>query len=225
MLPDLPPRWASLLESEVRAPSFAALGAFLADEERRGAVVLPPAAERFAALALTPPEEVRAVLLGQDPYPTPGDAHGLCFSVRRGLAPPRSLRNVYRELAADLPGFRAPGHGNLEAWARGGVLLLNTVLTVRAGEAGSHRGRGWEAFTDGVLRALARRPRRIVFALWGRVAQEKRPIVDAAPHAVVACAHPSPLSARHFLGCRCFSEINRRLDEAGLPPVDWTLPP
>jgi len=224
MIPPLPTPWSPLLHPETVQPYFRSLDAFLATELSGGHSILPPPDEMFAALALTPVDQVRVLLLGQDPYPTPGDAHGLCFSVRRDRPVPRSLRNIYKELSADIPGFTPPAHGNLEAWARQGVLLLNTVLTVRPHEPNSHRARGWEHFTDRIIAHLNARPTRIVFLLWGNAAQKKRGLITDPRHAVVACAHPSPLSARLFLGCRCFSAVNRHLTEAGLPPIDWQLP-
>jgi len=224
MLPPVPDAWRSLLSGAVHSPSFRELERFLAAEEAAGQVVLPAATDRFRALALTPPQAVRVVLLGQDPYPTPGDAHGLCFSVPPDRRVPRSLRNVYRELAADLPGFAAPEHGHLEAWARRGLLMLNTVLTVRAHAAHSHRGQGWEEFTDHVIRVLNERPEPIVFLLWGNAAHAKAELVTADRHALVRTAHPSPLSARRFFGCRCFSAVNHHLERWGQPPFDWSLP-
>jgi len=213
-----------LLQPETVQPYFRNLATFLATEQSGGRSILPPPGEIFAALEMTPVDQVRVLLLGQDPYPTPGDAHGLCFSVRRDRPVPRSLRNIYKELAADIPGFSAPAHGNLEAWARQGVLLLNTVLTVRPHEPNSHRAQGWENFTDRIIAHLNARPTRVVFLLWGNAAQKKRVLITDPRHAVVACAHPSPLSARLFLGCRCFSAVNRHLTDAGLPPIDWQLP-
>ncbi|HRE04858.1 MAG TPA: uracil-DNA glycosylase [Opitutaceae bacterium] len=224
LLPPLPLSWNPLLRSEVEEPYFQDLSRFLTAEAAAGRAVLPAAQEIFAALDLTPYEDVRVVLLGQDPYPTPGDAHGLCFSVRRDRPVPRSLRNIYRELAADIPGFTAPDHGNLESWARQGMLLLNTVLTVRPHEPQSHRGRGWETFTDRIIAHLNRKSKRVVFLLWGNSAHKKRSLITGAHHAIVACAHPSPLSARLFFGCRCFSAVNRHLEESGQPPILWKLP-
>jgi uracil-DNA glycosylase len=224
MLPLLPEAWHPLLHAATQTPSFRALEAFLAAEAAEGQVVLPPPADRFRALELTPPDAVRVVLLGQDPYPTPGDAHGLCFSVTPDRRTPRSLRNVYRELAADVPGFRAPDHGHLEAWARRGLLMLNTVLTVRAHAANSHRKRGWEDFTDHIIAALNARAEPVVFLLWGNAAHGKADLVTADRHAIVRAAHPSPLSARHFLGCRCFSAVNQHLERWGQPPFDWSVP-
>ncbi len=223
-LPSLPPSWNPLLHPERSEPYFQDLNRFLAEEAAAGRTVLPAAHEIFAALDLTPYEDVRVLLLGQDPYPTPGDAHGLCFSVRRDRPVPRSLRNIYRELAADIPGFIAPNHGNLESWARQGMLLLNTVLTVRPHEPQSHRGRGWETFTDRIIAHLNRKSERVVFLLWGNSAHKKRSLITGPQHAVVACAHPSPLSARLFFGCRCFSAVNRHLQESSQPPITWQLP-
>ena len=224
MLPEIPSSWCESLRAEVEKPYFRALDAFLDAELAAGKAILPAREDVFAALRFTAPEDVRVVLLGQDPYPTPGHAHGLCFSVRREVRPiPGSLRNIYKELAADV-GFVPPGHGNLEAWARQGVLMLNTALTVRAGEANSHQKKGWETFTDRVLELVNVRTERVVFVLWGRNAQAKRGLITGASHRVVECAHPSPLSARLFLGCRCFSAVNRLLVEGGRAPLVWQLP-
>ncbi|MGA1452100.1 MAG: uracil-DNA glycosylase, partial [Ilumatobacteraceae bacterium] len=165
----------------------------------------------------------RAVILGQDPYHGPGQAHGLCFSVRRGVARPPSVANIHRELHDDL-GVPPPVHGNLERWAAAGVLLLNTTLTVRGGEAGSHRGRGWERFTDRIIEVLSARAEPLVFVLWGSSARAKRPMIDTGRHGLVESAHPSPLSAhRGFLGSRPFSKVNALLADRGADPIDWTL--
>jgi uracil-DNA glycosylase len=224
MMPEIPPAWRPLLAEETSQNYFRDLRAFLEAEDAAGAQTLPAREDIFNALALTPPDAVKVLLVGQDPYPTPGHAHGLCFSVRPGVRPlPRSLTNVFKELRDDV-GFRLPNHGCLESWARQGVLLLNTVLTVRAGEAGSHRGRGWERFTDRIIALVNAQPRRVVFVLWGRDAQKKLPLITGEQHRVVACAHPSPLSARLFFGSRCFSKINQHLVEAGAAPIDWTIP-
>jgi uracil-DNA glycosylase len=222
MLPPIPAPWQPLLAAAAARDSFRALDAFLDAEVAAGKEILPPRAEIYRALALTPPERVRVLLLGQDPYPTPGDAHGLAFSVGPGVRIPGSLRNVFKELRADVD-FRVPNHGGLEEWAERGVLLLNTVLTLRAGEAFSHRGRGWEELTDAVIRAVDARPERVVFVFWGNAAKAKRALVTQPHHRVVECAHPSPLSARLFLGCRCFSKINAALAAAGLAPIDWAI--
>jgi len=221
MLPSVPPSWRSQLARVTRAQSYRSLNA-LVTGERLAHNVLPAAALIYRALEVTPPEAVRVVLLGQDPYPTPGHAHGLCFSVRPEVQPlPGSLRNIYKELATDIPGFQPPAHGFLESWARQGILMLNTVLTVRAGEANSHQKRGWEEFTDEVIRVVNHQPAPVVFVLWGRKAQAKQAIISAPPHRIVATAHPSPLSARAFLGSRPFSQINRHLIDLGHRPIDW----
>lgn len=210
--------WRSVLAPALAAPSSRALEAFLAGERAGGHRILPPGPERFAALDLVEPERVRVVILGQDPYPTPGHAHGLAFSYRGPGPLPRSLANVLREVEADVGG--PARSGDLRPWARQGVLLLNTVLSVRAGAAGSHRRRGWEPLTEAVLRHLARRPRPPVFVLWGADARRRRALLGAGPD-VLEAGHPSPLSVRHFRGCRHFSAVNACL---GPPPIDWRLP-
>lgn len=215
--------WNPALRGELAKPYWQQLTGFVADERRRG-TVFPPEAEVFNALHLTPFAATRVVILGQDPYHGPKQAHGLCFSVRPGVAIPPSLANIYTELRADL-GITTPNHGNLEAWARQGVLLLNTTLTVRAGQANSHQGKGWEIFTDEVLRAVAAKPHRVVFLLWGAAARRKKSLVDLPRHTVIESAHPSPLSAHNgFFGSRPFSRTNAALVEAGLEPIDWQIP-
>ncbi len=189
-----------------------------------GATVLPPAAETFAALSACPPQDVRAVIVGQDPYPTPGDAHGLAFSVKPGVPVPRSLRNIFQELAADIPGWTAPRGGDLSPWTRQGVLLLNTCLTVEAGQAGAHRGIGWEQLADEALGLVSAASEGAVFILWGADAQKRRPLIDETRHLVIATAHPSPLSARRgFFGSRPFSRTNAWLVARGRPQIDWRL--
>ena len=223
MLPPIPAGWRRPLKGETSRPYFLALREFLT-REYETQTVYPPAKEIFTALKLTPYEQVGVLLLGQDPYPGPNQAHGLSFSVRPGVPVPASLRNMFAELRADV-GFRTPNHGSLESWARQGVLLLNAVLTVRAGQPNSHKGRGWETFTDAVIRRVNEQETPVVFALWGRYARRKLELIDAARHRVVECAHPSPLSARHgFFGCRPFSKINAALRAAGRPEIDWQLP-
>jgi uracil-DNA glycosylase len=215
--------WNPILRDELAQPYWAELQAFVADE-RAHHQVFPPADEVFAALHQTPYASVKVVILGQDPYHGPGQAHGLCFSVRTGVAIPPSLRNIYAELRDDL-GITPPRHGNLDAWTRQGVLLLNTSLTVRAHQAASHHGRGWERFTDQVIRAVNDKPERVVFILWGAAARKKRSLVDTSRHVVVESAHPSPLSAHNgFFGSRPFSRTNAALVEAGREPVDWRIP-
>ena len=196
--------WNPVLRGELTKPYWQQLQRFVADERSRG-TVYPPAPEVFAALHLTPYAETRVVILGQDPYHGPNQAHGLCFSVRRGVAVPPSLANIYKELHTDL-GLAIPRHGNLEAWARQGVLLLNTTLTVRAGQAASHHGKGWELFTDEVLRTVNGKQQRVVFLLWGAAARRKKSLIDLSRHVVLESAHPSPLSAHNgFFGSRPFS--------------------
>jgi uracil-DNA glycosylase len=224
MLPPIPPGWRSLLKEETRKPYYRALDTFLEKELAGGQRILPARKDIFNALAATSYDQVRVLLVGQDPYPTAGHAHGLCFSVQPTVRPlPFSLRNVYRELNEDV-GCQIPNNGYLEPWARQGVLMLNTVLTVRAHKANSHQGRGWERFTDRMIELVAAKQKRVVFVLWGREAQKKRMLITQSHHALVACAHPSPLSVRKFFGCRCFSHINRDLADAGLAPIDWQIP-
>jgi uracil-DNA glycosylase len=223
-LPPVPASWHRALASEIAEPWFSELDAWLAEERRRH-TVFPPAEDVFRALEATPYEEVRVVILGQDPYHDDGQAHGLCFSVPPGTKPPPSLANIFKELAADV-GVPAPAHGCLEAWARRGVLLLNTVLTVRAHEPASHKARGWERFTRAILRKLNEREEPLVFVLWGGHAQRQSKLVDASRHVVLLGAHPSPLSAnKGFFGSRPFSSINEALRRVHRPPIDWELPP
>jgi uracil-DNA glycosylase len=215
--------WNPILREELGKPYWSELQRFVTSERER-ATVYPPGPEVFRALHLTSYAATKVVILGQDPYHGPDQAHGLCFSVRRGIAPPPSLVNIRKELKADL-GIDSPPHGNLESWARQGVLLLNASLTVRAGQAGSHAGKGWETFTDAVLRAVNAKQQRVVFVLWGAYARKKRALVDLTRHAVIESAHPSPLSAHNgFFGSRPFSRVNAALVEAGHSPIDWSLP-
>ncbi len=227
MRPRIDPSWeAPLSEALARLP---ALDAFLDAEAGAGKAIYPPAEDRFRALELTPLDAVRVVILGQDPYHGPGQAHGLSFSVRPGVKVPPSLSNIYKELHTDL-GIAPVGHGCLEHWARQGVLLLNTVMSVEGGKAASHRGRGWEAFTDAIIRAVAAKPDPVVFLLWGAHAQAKaafvRGIDQGGAHLVLSAPHPSPLSAyKGWFGSRPFSQANAFLIAHGAPPIDWTLPP
>ncbi len=214
--------WRQALQAEFDAPYMAELKAFLVREREAGKQIYPKGSEWFNALNLTPLDKVRVVILGQDPYHGEGQAHGLCFSVRQGVKPPPSLVNIYKELKADL-GVTAPAHGNLEAWASQGVLLLNSVLTVEAGKAASHQGQGWERFTDAIVRAVNEQQRPIVFVLWGNYAQKKASFVDRSRHLVISSAHPSPLSAHNgFLGSRPFSKINAFLVANGGAEIHWT---
>ena len=214
--------WNPVLRGEFAKPYWPVLQQFVA-EQRATYRVYPPEDEVFAALHLTPFADTRVVVLGQDPYHGPGQAHGLCFSVRDGVAIPPSLANIHKELHTDL-GLPIPAHGNLERWARQGVLLLNTTLTVRAGQAASHHGKGWELFTDEVLKAVNAKPQRVVFILWGSNARKKKSLLDLSRHVVIESAHPSPLSAHNgFFGSRPFSRTNAALTAAGLDPIDWSL--
>lgn len=220
---DLAESWRRVVGDELDQPYFRQLADFV-DDERQRSVVYPPEADVFAALNLTSYERTRVVLLGQDPYHEPGQARGLAFSVRPGVALPPSLRNIFLELRDDL-GYPMPNTGDLTPWALQGVLLLNTVLTVRAHAPNSHRGRGWERFTDAIIRAIDAADNRVVFALWGATAQRKAALVTNARQTITRAAHPSPLSARRgFFGSRPFSAINAALRSAGEPPIDWRLP-
>jgi uracil-DNA glycosylase len=214
--------WNPLLRGEFAKPYWPDLQSFVASERARY-TVYPPDGEVFAALHLTPYAETRVLILGQDPYHGPRQAHGLCFSVRHGVRIPPSLANIHVELHDDL-GLQPPDHGNLEAWAHQGVLLLNATLTVRAGRAASHQGRGWETFTDEVIRTVAAKDQPVVFVLWGSYARRKKALVDTSRHTIIESAHPSPLSAHNgFFGSRPFSRANAALVAAGLDPVDWRL--
>lgn len=216
--------WKAPLMAEFTADYMARLRAFLLAEKAAGKQIFPKGGEWFRAMDLTPLDKVRVVILGQDPYHGPGQAHGLCFSVKPGVRPPPSLGNIYKELQSDL-GIARPRHGFLEHWANQGVLLLNSVLTVEMAKAASHQGKGWERFTDAVIRLVNAREEPVVFLLWGNYAQKKAAFVDTSKHLVLKAAHPSPLSAHNgFLGCRHFSQCNAFLESKGLPPIDWALP-
>lgn len=219
---DLHPSWLAALNPETRKPYWADLAKFVS-AERKQYTVFPPAADVFNAFRYTPLDAVKVLLLGQDPYHGPGQAHGLCFSVRPGVTPPPSLRNIYKELDSDL-GIPPVKHGYLAEWARRGVLMLNACLTVRKGAANSHAGKGWELFTDAAIRAVNAQTRTVVFLLWGAYAQKKIPLIDAGRHVIVKSAHPSPFSEARFFGTKPFSTINAALAAAGTAPVDWKLP-
>ncbi len=223
MFEELHPSWRSVLEKELEKPYIAQLEHFVA-EERENHQVFPPPSEVFAAFDLTPYENVRVLLLGQDPYHGEDQAHGLCFSVRPGVKPPPSLVNIYKELADDLA-IEPPTHGHLASWAGQGVLMLNTVLTVRAHVANSHKRKGWETFTEAVIREIDRKKEPVVFVLWGNPARKKAGRIASERHAIIEAPHPSPLSAnRGFFGCRCFSAVNASLSRFGHPEIDWQLP-
>ncbi|MBC7777854.1 MAG: uracil-DNA glycosylase, partial [Phycisphaerae bacterium] len=215
MLPPIPAGWKAQLSDETKKPYYRELDAFLDQELAGGQTVLPAREDIFNALKFTPYDQVKVLLLGQDPYPNPRYAHGLCFSVQPHVQPlPGSLKNVYKELHDDV-GFRIPNNGYLESWARQGILMLNTLLTLQAGVPNSHQKKGWEKFTDRIIELVAAKPTRVVFLLWGASAQKKGKLVNQPQHKVINCAHPSQLSASKFFGCRCFSKTNQHLDEAG----------
>jgi uracil-DNA glycosylase len=220
----LEPGWKNALRAEFDQPYMHQLREFLRQEYAAGKEIYPPGPMIFNALNSTPLEQVKVVILGQDPYHGPGQAQGLCFSVPDGVPPPPSLVNIFAELERDL-GLPRPRHGCLTSWADQGVLLLNAVLTVEHGLAGSHQGKGWEAFTDAVIERLNREREGLVFMLWGAYAQAKGKLVDARRHLVLKAPHPSPLSAhRGFIGCGHFSAANRYLEARGARPIDWSLP-
>lgn len=218
------PSWQPHLADELALPYIAKLEAFLATE-RAAHKIFPPADQVFRALELTPFEQVSIVILGQDPYHGAGQAHGLAFSVQPGVKPPPSLMNMFKELEADI-GLPRPTTGFLEPWAKQGVLLLNTALTVREGQANSHAKQGWERLIDAIIRAVADRAEPAIFVLWGANAQKKTKLIDVSRHSIIQSAHPSPLSAHNgFLGSKPFSRINAALAEHGKPPINWALEP
>lgn len=215
--------WLQKLQPEFDSPYMAELKSFLTAEREAGKTIYPKASEWFAALDTTPLDQVRVVILGQDPYHGEGQAHGLCFSVQQGVRPPPSLLNIYKEMQTDL-GLDPPRHGNLQHWAKQGVLLLNSVLTVQANTAASHAGKGWEKFTDAVIREVNALTHPVVFILWGNYAQKKAAFVDASKHHIIKSAHPSPLSAHNgFFGSKPFSRANAFLTESKQPTIDWKL--
>ncbi|MEH3115894.1 uracil-DNA glycosylase [Pedobacter terrae] len=221
----LEPGWLAVLEEEFEKDYMVKLKSFLQEEKQRGATIYPKGADMFNALNTTPFDQVKVVILGQDPYHGAGQAHGLSFSVQRGVAVPPSLKNIYKELETDVEGFKTPNHGHLTHWAEQGVLLLNATLTVRASEAGSHQNRGWEIFTDEIIKALSQKREHIVFLLWGKYAQQKAALIDQKKHYVLTAAHPSPFSAHTgFFGSRHFSKANQLLIQNNLKPIDWNLP-
>jgi len=216
--------WLSQLQAQFDQPYMHKLKEFLLTRKQHRAVIYPPGSQIFNALNSTPFQQVRVVILGQDPYHGPGQAHGLCFSVLPGVRTPPSLANIYREIQSDI-GIAPPSHGNLQSWADQGVLLLNAVLTVESGQAGSHQGKGWEEFTDAVVQSLTDGREGLVFMLWGSYAQKKGAVIDRRKHLVLKAPHPSPLSAyRGFLGCKHFSRANDYLQQHQQSPIDWTVP-
>ena len=218
----LPPDWRTVLADEFAKPYFLELTEFVNDERKRNEVY-PPEEDVFNAFKLSPYKRTNVLLLGQDPYHDVGQAHGLCFSVRPGVPPPPSLRNMFRELRDDV-GCDIPNNGFLEPWAMQGILMLNAVLTVRAHQPASHQKKGWETFTDEVIRKVGEKPDPVVFVLWGGFAQKKIKLIDAERHVIIQSAHPSPLSAKKFFGSKPFSKINAALRQLGQPAIDWQLP-
>ena len=214
--------WKDALAGEFEKPYFAQLVRFLHQEKAEGKVIYPPGSQIFRAFELTPLDQVKVVILGQDPYHNPGEAMGLSFSVPDGVRMPPSLRNIFTEIENDL-GIRMSGRPNLENWARQGVLLLNSILTVEAGKAASHRGIGWQEFTDAVIRTISERCEGVVFLLWGNFAKAKAALIDPSRHHVLQAAHPSPLAGGAFFGCRHFSKTNQILVSEGKAPIDWQL--
>ena len=214
--------WKQALQSEFEKPYFAGLVRSLHEEKARGEVIYPPGGQIFRAFELTPVPDVKVVILGQDPYHNPGQAMGLSFSVPDGVPAPPSLVNLFKEISSDL-GIRMSGSPNLEPWARQGVLLLNSILTVRAGQAASHRSLGWETFTDAVIKYLSDNCSGIVFMLWGNFARTKASLIDPAKHLILQAAHPSPLARGAFFGCRHFSKANNFLTFKGKTPIEWQL--
>ena len=220
--PQIEERWKEVLAEEFRSDYFSSLKAFLVEEKHKYPVY-PPGKLIFNAFQHTPFDQVKVVILGQDPYHGKGQAHGLCFSVPQGIPAPPSLLNIFKELHSDL-GIPVPGHGNLEKWADQGVLLLNATLTVRGSQAGSHQKKGWEPFTNRVIERISELKTGVVFLLWGRYAQAKESLVNGDKHLILKSAHPSPLSAYNgFLGCRHFSRTNDYLKQLGMTEIDWTL--
>lgn len=220
--PNIEGSWKEVLWEEFQQPYFRKLKDFIQSERSAGKVIYPPASLIFNAFNTTPFEQVKVVILGQDPYHGVGQAHGLSFSVPDGIKPPPSLVNIFKELCTDI-GMEIPTSGNLTKWAEQGVLLLNAMLTVEAHQAASHQKKGWEEFTNAVIRKISEKKEGVVFILWGRYAQEKAALIDAGKHYILTSAHPSPFSATKFLGCKHFSKTNEILQKQGLKPIDWTL--
>jgi uracil-DNA glycosylase len=220
---DLHPSWLEHLAPEFEQSYMKQLKAFLLTEKQQGKVIYPESKNIFNAFNSTPLDPVKVVILGQDPYHGPGQAHGLCFSVQQGIRVPPSLQNIYKELSRDL-GFVHPGHGCLQAWANQGVLLLNATLTVEQANAGAHQGQGWEIFTDKAIQLVNQQCHGVVFLLWGSYAQKKAAYIDQSKHLVLKAPHPSPLSAhRGFIGCGHFSRVNDYLQQQEKPPINWQL--
>jgi uracil-DNA glycosylase len=220
--PQIEPSWKAMLQDEFNSSYFNQLRDFLVREKSTGKTIYPPGKQIFSAFDYTPFDQVKVVIIGQDPYHGPGQAHGLCFSVSEGVKPPPSLINIFKEIKDDL-GIPVPQKGCLEKWAKQGVLLLNATLTVQANAAGSHQGKGWEQFTDAVIKTISDKKSGVVFLLWGNYAKGKEKLIDVSKHYVLKAAHPSPLAGGSFFGCRHFSRTNELLQKQGLDPIDWSL--
>lgn len=220
--PKIDKSWKASLKGEFNAPYFSDLKKYLVGEKLKNKTIFPPGPKIFSAFDHTSFEKLKVVILGQDPYHGPGQAHGLSFSVPKGIKPPPSLVNIFRELNTDL-GIPIPKNGNLEKWADQGVLLLNATLTVQANTPGSHQKKGWEQFTDAVIKTISEKKKGVVFLLWGNFAKKKAELIDTTKHFVLTAAHPSPLAGGAFFGCRHFSKTNELLKEQGLNPIDWSL--
>jgi uracil-DNA glycosylase len=224
MLAKIHPSWLPALQNEFQKPYMLRLNQFLAQEKQQETIVYPTPSDVFNAFNLTPFHEVKVVILGQDPYHGANQAHGLSFSVQKGVAVPPSLKNIYKELQEDITGFNIPSHGDLSSWANQGVLLLNATLTVRANEPGSHQKMGWEQFTDNAIEALSSEKSGLVFMLWGKYAQAKASLIDSSKHLILMAAHPSPFSANNgFFGCKHFSKANAYLLSKGKKPINWQI--
>lgn len=221
LTPKIEQSWLNVLQDEFQKPYFAEIKQHLVEERQKGIVIYPPGSLIFNAFNKTPFEKVKVVILGQDPYHGPGQAHGLCFSVPNGIDPPPSLKNIFKELKADL-NVEIPKSGNLEKWAEQGVFLLNAMLTVRANEAASHQKIGWQTFTDAVISILSDNRPGLVFLLWGAFAKTKAKLIDTSKHNILQSGHPSPLSERYFFGCKHFSKTNNLLIKQGLQPIEWS---
>jgi len=215
--------WKALLQDEFQQPYFKGIRQFLMQEKKDGKTIYPPGPLIFNAFNSTPLDKVRVVILGQDPYHNPGEAMGLCFSVPKNVPIPASLKNIYKEIENDL-GIAAPSHGDLSSWTRQGVLLLNAILTVERGRAGSHRNIGWQQFTDAVIQKLSAHKEGLIFLLWGNFAKSKKTLIDQIKHHVLEAVHPSPLAGNAFLGCGHFSKVNELLSKQGLQTIDWRIP-
>lgn len=214
--------WKPVLQQEFNKPYFDALIDFLKEEKAAGKTIFPPGPQIFAAFDYTAFNDVRVVIIGQDPYHGQGQAHGLCFSVNKGIAVPPSLQNIYKEIKTDIEGFETPNHGDLSHWAKQGVLMLNATLTVEKDKAGSHQGKGWEEFTDAVIKAVSTQKENVVFILWGKFAQSKARLIDETKHLILMAAHPSPFSAYNgFFGCKHFSKTNHYLKQHQSQIINW----